>query len=115
MAITNVVGSSIAREADDVVYTWAGPEIAVASTKAYITQLIGVYILTMYLAKSLDMIPKEDMENILRHLYRLPNQAQEILDNLSGQLNEIAEVFKKWEDAFFVGRGLDYAVALEGS
>ncbi|HHT64187.1 MAG: glutamine--fructose-6-phosphate transaminase (isomerizing) [Bacillota bacterium] len=115
VAITNVVGSSIAREADDVVYTWAGPEIAVASTKAYITQLIGVYILTMYLAKSLDMIPKEDMENILRHLYRLPNQAQEILDNLSGQLNEIAEVFKKWEDAFFVGRGLDYAVALEGS
>lgn len=115
VAITNVVGSSIAREADDVIYTWAGPEIAVASTKAYITQLIGVYMLTMYLGKGLGVIPKAEMESILHHLYRLPNQAQEILDNLSEQLNVMAEVFNKWEDSFFIGRGLDYAVALEGS
>ncbi len=115
VAITNVVGSSIAREADDVIFTWAGPEIAVASTKAYITQLIGIYMLTMYLGKSLGVIPKAEMENILHHLYRLPNQAQEILNNLNGQLNTMAEVFNKWEDTFFVGRGLDYAVALEGS
>lgn len=115
VAITNVVGSSIAREADDVIYTWAGPEIAVASTKAYITQLIGIYMLTMYLGKSLEMIPKDEMANILHHLYRLPNQAQQILDNLGEQLKDMAEVFKKWEDSFFIGRGLDYAVALEGS
>ncbi|MEL7563887.1 MAG: glutamine--fructose-6-phosphate transaminase (isomerizing) [Dehalobacterium sp.] len=115
VAITNVVGSSIAREADDVIYTWAGPEIAVASTKAYITQLIGIYMLTMYLGKGLGVIPKDEMENILHHLYRLPNQAQEILNNLDEQLNVMAQIFNKWADTFFVGRGLDYAVALEGS
>ncbi|MGI6679439.1 MAG: glutamine--fructose-6-phosphate transaminase (isomerizing) [Dehalobacterium sp.] len=115
VAITNVVDSSIAREADDVIYTWAGPEIAVASTKAYLTQLICIYLLTIHLGKGLELIPTGEMENILHHLYKLPNLVQEILDNLGDQLSQIAEVFKKWEDSFFVGRGLDYAVALEGA
>jgi len=115
VAITNVVGSSIAREADDVIYTWAGPEIAVASTKAYITQLIGMYMLTLYLGKHLGMIDPGYMEEILHHLYELPKLAQDVLDNLDEQLREMAVIFKKWEDTFFIGRGLDYAVALEGS
>ncbi|WP_148137847.1 glutamine--fructose-6-phosphate transaminase (isomerizing) [Candidatus Formimonas warabiya] len=115
VAITNVVGSSIAREAHDVVYTWAGPEIAVASTKAYITQLLGIYLLTLFLGKELGRIPAGEMTDILHHLYQLPKQAQDILDHLNEQLNKMAEIFNQWEDTFFVGRGLDYAVALEGS
>ena len=115
VAITNVVGSSIAREADHVIYTWAGPEIAVASTKAYITQLIGIYLLTLFLGKHLGTIKPDEMSQILHYIYRLPNQAQEVLDTLNEQLDRIATVFKKWEDTFFVGRGLDYAVAMEGS
>ena len=115
VAITNVVGSSIAREADDVIFTWAGPEIAVASTKAYITQLMAVYLLNLFLAKHLDKIGPEEMADILHHLYRLPNQAQEVLTGLNSQLNELAKVFQNWDDSFFVGRGLDYAVAMEGA
>jgi len=115
VAITNVVGSSIAREADDCIFTWAGPEIAVASTKAYITQLMAVYLLTLFLGKQLGRIPAAEMADILRHLYALPNQAQETLTSLNEQLNGMAHVFEQWEDAFFVGRGLDYAVAMEGA
>ncbi|MGI6712328.1 MAG: glutamine--fructose-6-phosphate transaminase (isomerizing) [Bacillota bacterium] len=115
VAITNVVGSSIAREADNVIYTWAGPEIAVASTKAYLTQLLGMYMLTFYLGKHLGKMEPARISELLHHLSDLPKKAQEVLDNLDETIKEIATIFKKWENTFFVGRGLDYAVALEGS
>lgn len=115
LAITNVLGSTISREADNVVYTWAGPEIAVASTKAYITQLLALYIITLALAKSLGKIDNRDLADVIEHLYRLPEKVQEILDEKNEDMKKIARYFEKWDDAFFVGRGMDYAVALEGS
>ncbi len=115
VAITNVLGSSISREADDVIYTWAGPEIAVASTKAYITQLLAIYLLTFYLAQSLGKTDSEEIKEVLTNLYDLPEKVQQILDNLAPAVQDIADSFVGFEDSFYVGRGLDYAVALEGA
>lgn len=115
IAVVNALGSTIAREADDVIYTWAGPEIAVASTKAYLTQVVVIYLLTLYLAKHLNKIPPEEMKKILEYMYRLPNLAQETIEKVNSQISGIAEIFKDRHDAFYIGRGLDYAVALEGS
>ncbi|MFA9398112.1 MAG: glutamine--fructose-6-phosphate transaminase (isomerizing) [Clostridiaceae bacterium] len=114
IAITNVVGSSVSREADDVFYTWAGPEIAVASTKAYVTQLIAFYTLALYFSEKLEAISKEEIENIKDEMLALPEKAQQVLET-----KEVVQKFASknymHKDMFFLGRGLDYAVAMEGS
>ncbi|BAE86274.1 glutamine--fructose-6-phosphate transaminase (isomerizing) [Desulfitobacterium hafniense] len=114
VAITNVVGSSVAREAHDVIYTWAGPEIAVASTKAYTTQLEGVVLLGLYLAQTRGTLATEKIRKIITALRRLPAQAQEILDE-SEHIKDLAQSFVEVEDAFFIGRCLDWNVAMEGA
>lgn len=114
IAVTNVVGSTVARETHDVIFTWAGPEIAVASTKAYTTQLEGMVLLGLYLAQVKGTLPAEKIREIISALKKIPAQAQEILDQVD-LIKEIAESFVKVEDTFFIGRSLDWAVAMEGS
>ncbi|WP_124726450.1 glutamine--fructose-6-phosphate transaminase (isomerizing) [Staphylospora marina] len=114
VAITNVVGSSVAREADDVIITWAGPEIAVASTKAYTSQLIAIYLLGLYFAKIRGTRPVEELKEIVKHLTELPGKAEEVLQT-EQIVAEFARSIANHEHLFFLGRGLDYAVALEGS
>ena len=114
MAVTNVVGSSIAREADQVVYTWAGPEIAVASTKAYTTQLIVMFLLGAYMAGLRETIDTERMTQILTQLKNIPSQISETLEDVE-PIMAFAQQYGYTNDAFFLGRALDYYVALEGS
>jgi glucosamine--fructose-6-phosphate aminotransferase (isomerizing) len=114
LAITNVVGSSVAREADDVIVTWAGPEIAVASTKAYTSQLIAFYLFGLYLAQTLETVEAGRIREVIAAMKALPEQVERILQN-SEQIKAFAEQIAVHEDLFFIGRGLDYAVALEGS
>lgn len=114
LAITNVVGSSIAREADQVIYTWAGPEIAVASTKAYTTQLISVCMLAIYIAGLRGALPAETIRTLIGGLKELPAQAHELLEDVE-PIKTFAQQYGFNEDVFFIGRSLDYAVALEGS
>lgn len=114
LAITNVIGSSIAREADNVIYTWAGPEIAVASTKAYTTQVAVFYMLSLYLADLKKSISAERYDFILNELLSLPEKVQSIIDNQE-EIKTIAEKIKDCENGFFLGRSLDYSVATEGS
>jgi len=114
IAITNVVGSSVAREADDVLLTRAGPEIAVASTKAYTSQLIAFYLLGLYLAQIKGTQSTEFIKETLAALKRLPEQAERMLKQAEA-MKRYAEQFAKHQSLFFIGRGLDYAVALEGS
>jgi len=114
IAITNVVGSSIAREADHVLYTWAGPEIAVASTKAYTAQLMSLYLLALYLANVRETIPEEESRQIIGELLSLSEKAQLILDKKE-KILDIGLGYENSKGIFFIGRGLDYAVACEGS
>lgn len=114
MAITNVVGSSIAREADQVVYTWAGPEIAVASTKAYTTLLITVFMLATYMAGLKETISADYAKSLISSLRKVPAQISEILEDVE-PIKTFAQQYGFNEDVFFIGRSLDYAVALEGS
>ncbi|MGF7184330.1 glucosamine--fructose-6-phosphate aminotransferase (isomerizing) [Desulfitispora alkaliphila] len=114
LAITNVVGSSVSREADDVIYTWAGPEIAVASTKAYITQLASLYLVAVYLAEKLGTMDAQVRKNFLQELEQLPEKAELVLQD-EERIQKLAKEFVAWDDSFFIGRSLDYAVALEGS
>jgi glucosamine--fructose-6-phosphate aminotransferase (isomerizing) len=114
IAVTNVVDSSVAREADDVLYTWAGPEIAVASTKAYTTQLVAMYLIGLYLAQHRGTLDAGEIAQIITELRKLPGKVTSILDNGKG-VEEFARRYCKCENAFFIGRGLDYAVAMEGS
>ena len=114
LAITNVVGSSVSREADDVLYTWAGPEIAVASTKAYVTQLIAMYIVALYFAELKGTLDVEYIKEIKRELLKLSDKAEECLKDDS-HVKEFAKEVAKERDMFFLGRGLDYAVSMEGS
>lgn len=114
LAITNVVGSSVAREADHVIITMAGPEIAVASTKAYTTQLIAFYLLGLQLAQTLGTRDVAYVQEMIAHLQQLPGQVQQLL-NQADKVKAFAEQISKHDDLFFLGRGLDYAVALEGS
>lgn len=114
VAITNVIASSVAREGDDIIYTWAGPEISVASTKAYTTQLVGMYLLALFLAQERNTLAAGNIREILNELKAIYAKAQEVLDN-DEPIKEFAKQYHKCEDAFFIGRGLDYAVALEGS
>lgn len=114
IAITNVVGSSVSREAHHVLYTWAGPEIAVASTKAYETQLIAMYILGIYFGELKGTLNKELSEELKEELLILSDKVKEILDK-KDELQKYASKSYMDKDLFFLGRGLDYAVALEGS
>ena len=114
LAITNVVGSSIAREADQVVYTWAGPEIAVASTKAYTTQLVLFFMLALYMAEIKGTIAAERTEELVTMLQEIPSQVSEILSDVD-PIKTFAKQYGFNEDVFYIGRGLDYAVSLEGA
>ena len=114
LAITNVVGSSIAREADQVVYTWAGPEIAVASTKAYTTQLVLFFMLALYMAEIKGAIAQERTAELVTQLQEIPSQISEILSDVD-PIKTFARQYGFNEDVFYIGRGLDYAVSLEGS
>jgi len=114
VAVTNVVGSSVAREAHDVIYTWAGPEIAVASTKAYTTQLEGMVLLGLYLAQIRGTLSKEKIHEVITALRKIPAQAQEVLDEAE-HIKEFAQSFVEVEDTFFIGRSLDWNVAMEGA
>lgn len=114
LAVTNVVGSSAAREADLVIHTQAGPEIAVASTKAYITQLTAMYLVALYIAQLKETVPASQIKEIIDGLRCIPNQMQTVLEQ-AGTVKKLAEKISSSHDLFFIGRGLDYAVALEGS
>ena len=116
MAITNVVGSAIARESDYVVYIWAGPEISGASTKAYTTMLIAEYLLGVYLAQQKGVGDAAQLAAILEGLQQLPEATAKMLtDAYLQQIQQAAEGYKAVNDIFFIGRGLDWAIALEGS
>ncbi len=115
LGIINVVGSSIAREADNVMYTWAGPEIAVATTKAYSTQLSALYLLAMHLGKVRGALNQDTFQTLLTKLQKLPDQIQQILDNKVPEIQYMASKFVAVKDSFFIGRGVDYTTAMEGS
>ncbi len=114
LGIVNVVGSSIAREADNVLYTWAGPEIAVATTKAYSAQLTALYLLAMKFAKVRGTVGNEEFARLLNCLERLPYQIERLL-NTKEQIQKFANRYLAAKDIFFIGRGIDYAISLEGS
>lgn len=114
VAVTNVVGSSVSREAHDVIYTWAGPEIAVASTKAYTTQLEGMVLLGLYLAQTRGTMIPEQIGKVIAALKEIPAQAQKLLDQAEN-IKDFAQSFVEVEDTFFIGRSLDWNVAMEGS
>lgn len=114
LGIVNVVGSSIAREADACLYTWAGPEIAVATTKAYSAQLAALYMLAMKLAKVRGTIDEETFGRLLADLRRLPDQI-ELLLGQKEKIQHFANRYLGARDIFFIGRGIDYAISLEGS
>ena len=114
LAIVNVVGSSIANEADIVVPTFAGPEIAVATTKAYSTQLTVIYMLAIYMAEKLGKISLNEYESFIKGLKALPQKAELVLKDLD-KIKKLAQDFCNCKNIFFIGRNVDYAVALEGA
>lgn len=114
LALTNVVGSSIAREADQVLYTWAGPEIAVASTKAYTTQIVLFFMLALYMAQIKGTQPVERIAELIADLKNIPGQISETLSDVE-PIKTFAKQYGFNEDVFYIGRSLDYDVALEGS
>ena len=114
LSIVNVVGSTIAREADDVIYTWAGPEIAVATTKAYSTQLAVVSQLAIYMADQRGTITPEYYAALVAELERLPDKAAQVLEEQS-EIQHFASRFFNHNSIFFIGRNLDYATGMEGS
>jgi len=114
LAITNVVGSSVAREADDVIITLAGPEIAVASTKAYSSQLIAFFLFGLYWAQTAGTKDEAEVAHVLAAMQALPEQVEKILAQ-SEVLKSVAESISHHSNLFFIGRGIDYAVAMEGS
>ncbi|RHB48434.1 glutamine--fructose-6-phosphate transaminase (isomerizing) [Blautia obeum] len=114
LGIVNVVGSSIAREADNVFYTLAGPEISVATTKAYSTQLIASYALAIQFAKVKGMISEEQYAAYIKELETLPDKIQRIIDDKE-RIQWFASKQANAKDVFFIGRGIDYAICLEGS
>lgn len=114
LAITNVVGSTISREANDVIYTMAGPEIAVASTKAYTTQVVVMHLLALYFGRIKGTLEETEEKEIVRALLILPDRIEKLLEEKEN-IEGIARLLAKEEDLFFLGRGMDYALALEGS
>ncbi|NND03409.1 MAG: glutamine--fructose-6-phosphate transaminase (isomerizing), partial [Acidimicrobiia bacterium] len=114
LAITNVVGSTLARTADDVLYTRAGPEIAVASTKAYMAMLIGQYLLALRIGAARGLADTDLAERVVHGLHALPGDLERLL-HTEGDIAEAAKRLADVDDVYFIGRGLDYAVAVEGS
>ena len=114
LAIVNVIGSSIAREADNVFYTLAGPEIAVATTKAYSTQLIAAYLLALQFAKVRGTITDEYYAQLLKEIRAIPEKIKKIFEDKE-RIQWFASKYANAKDVFFIGRGLDYAICLEGS
>ena len=114
LSIVNVVGSSIARESDDVLYTWAGPEIAVATTKAYSTQMAVLHLLGLYFGDVLGTVDYETYSAMVRGLEALPGQMEQVLSHTE-DIRAAAKWLAQEEDVFFIGRNLDYALSLEGS
>ena len=114
LAIVNVVGSSIARDADDVLYTWAGPEIAVATTKAYTTQLVLMDLVGLYLAEKLGTVDPKEYDTIVSQVQTLPDLMQQFLDHTE-DIPYFASRYFNHNSIFFIGRNLDYAMGLEGS
>lgn len=114
MAVVNVVGSSIAREADDIFYTWAGPEIAVASTKAYSCQLMAMYLISSHIATLKGHMSKDEFKELKDEMLLIPDKIQEILENKE-QIKQFAMDFINAKNVFYIGRGLDFAVCMEGS
>ena len=114
LGIVNVVGSSIAREADNVMYTWAGPEIAVATTKAYSAQLIALYLLAMKFAHVRGKLDDENLASMIEELKEIPTQVEMLLNN-KNKIQKFANRYLAARDIFFIGRGVDYAISLEGS
>ncbi len=114
LSIVNVVGSAIANASDDVIYTWAGPEIAVATTKAYSTQLAVMYLISLYMADKLGMVTSGEYAKYLKDIEDLPEKVKEILEH-KDNIQYLASLFYSSHSIFFIGRNLDYAVSLEGS
>lgn len=114
LAITNVVGCSISREADKTIYTWAGPEIAVASTKAYTTQLICLLLLAVHLGQLNGNLSETEATEILTEMHKLPDLCHRVFE-VDESIKTFAKKYGFKEDAFFLGRSIDYAVAMEGS
>lgn len=114
LGIVNVVGSSIAREADQVMYTWAGPEISVATTKAYSTQLAAVYLLALLFARVRKTISEEEFQKLKGELEQLPEQMESLL-GMKEKIQRFANRYLAADHMFFIGRGIDYAISLEGS
>ena len=114
LGIVNVVGSSIARESDYILYTYAGPEISVATTKAYSTQLIAMYLLAIHAAKVKDVISEERYAALIEELGTLPEKIQKTLDDKE-RIQWFASKYANAKDVFFIGRGIDYAISMEGS
>ena len=114
LGIVNVVGSSIAREADNVMYTWAGPEIAVATTKAYSAQLIALYLLAMKFAHVRGQLSDAGLADMIEEMKELPAQVEMMLGNQS-RIQKFANRYLAARSIFFIGRGIDYAISLEGS
>ena len=116
LAIVNVVGSSISKEADDVIYTWAGPEIAVATTKAYSTQLAIVYLLALYMGRLLGTLSDREYGEILTAIEALPEKIAALLtEDKVQEIRDFAKKFHQSEDVYFIGRNVDNATCLEGS
>lgn len=114
LGIVNVVGSSIAREADKVMYTWAGPEIAVATTKAYSAQLVAQYLLAVLFAQVRGQVSDGQVAEMLHDLKKLPDQIEMLLSHKE-KIQKFANRFIAAKDVFFLGRGIDYAISMEGS
>ena len=114
LGIVNVVGSSISREADSVMYTWAGPEIAVATTKAYSSQLIALYLLAMNFAQERGTVSEEEIGELIKDLIKLPEQIELLLASKE-KVQKFANRYIAAQSVFFIGRGIDYAISLEGS
>lgn len=114
LSVVNVVGSSVARESDDVFYTWAGPEIAVASTKAYTTQLVCMYLIGLYMGRKKGTLPDETYRKYIDELLAVPEKIEKILHK-ERDIEKLAKKFYKRDNVFFIGRGVDSAVSYEGS
>ncbi|MGV3024917.1 glutamine--fructose-6-phosphate transaminase (isomerizing) [Clostridium thermobutyricum] len=114
LVVTNVVGSTMSREADHVIYTMAGPEISVASTKAYTTQVLVMHMIAIYFSELRELSSKEELDNIKKEMLMLPEVIEEVL-NIKEDVKAIAEEIKDEKDLYFLGRGMDFFLALEGS
>ena len=115
MSIVNVVGSSIANESDDVLYTWAGPEIAVATTKAYSTQLSMIYLIALYISQTMGMLSPDLVAERLDAIKQLPELVDSVIKSTETVMKKLADEFKNIEHAYYLGRNVDYAVAMEAS